>query len=174
MANKNTIARALFTPLTVFQGISSTAEVTATGINESAQADVTEAIRLEVPANLSKDREIVVKIGGRLNFGAGTFKVDLYDGLFDASGVKLATSTALTPAAGNFLMVVHLTSDPTSDDAQGFKYGHLGNTIIPLAVLEAAATWNPEVSHNLSVSFDWGSSNAGNGLQLRTFEVEAL
>ena len=165
--SKNTIYRANFVPATTFQGVSSTAEVTAVDNAGSA-------IRLKIAPGVTKDRNFRIKVGGRINFGAGTFKIDIYDGLFSASGVKIASSGSLTPAAGSFLVYADCTSDPTSDDIQGIVDGHIGNTKVTAAAIEAAATWDPDVEHNLSVSLDWGSSNAGNGVQVRSLEVELL
>lgn len=167
MANPNTVLRALFAPATTFQGVSSTTEV-------SAKDDNDDVIRLKIPAGWTKDREFRIKVIGRVNFGAGTFKIDVYDGLFDASGVKLFSSGSLTPAAGSFNVYATCTADPTSDDIQGEVAGHIGNTIVVRAAIEAAATWNPDTEKNLSVSLDWGSSNAGNGTQVRGLEVELL
>lgn len=168
MGNANTCLRANFPLATTLQGASSTSEVTAIDADGNA-------IRLKIPAGATSSRRFRIIATGRIAFGAGTFKVDIYDGLFDASGVKIASSGALTPAAGGFVFVAdNLYANTTVDDIQGQVDGHLGNTLVTSAAIEAAATWDPAIEHNLSVSFDWGTSNAGNGMILHSLEVEIL
>lgn len=164
MSAKGTIYRATFVPRSTFQGVSSTTEVTALDNSDAA-------IRLKIAPLVTKDRPFQIRVYGRINFGAGTFKIDVYDGLFDASGVKIFSSGAITPAAGGFCVYANLYADPTSDDIQGEVMGQIGNTIVTRAAIEAAATWDPDVEKNLSVSLDWGTSNAGNGIQVRGLEI---
>lgn len=165
MSNPLTHKRALFTPPTTFQGASSTAEIQANDQDGNA-------IRLTIPALALKDRNGVIRLSGRINWAAGTLTLKVYSGLI--GGTLLVTSGAVTPtASGQFEVKSEVHSDPTSDKLQGRVSGDAGVVIIPLAVISNGA-FDPDTEVNLSASLQFGTSNAGNGIQVRGLELELL
>lgn len=165
MANPNTRARALFAPVTTFQGASSTSEI-------QAQDSAGNTVYVKIPANFWKDRRGALRISGQCTAGSGNLTLKVYDG--DKSGTLLATTGAIAFGTGSFAVSLDdLVSDSVTKKLNGLIRGHLGGVVVAQAAI-SNGTFDPTIAHSISVSLTCSASNAGNGVQLRNLEAEAL
>lgn len=153
-----------FTPVTTFQGASSTSEF---DVQDSAGSNLV----LPLKAGMLTDRAAVIRIYGRMLGAAGNLTVKLYDG--SKSGTLLATSGAVAAADGKVFIEIKCVADPTSDKLMGTIDGFIGGTVITHAVISNGA-FDPDIAHNLGLSGTFSSSNSANGLSIRTFEIDIL